>query len=285
MQRTGEIPAGAERLDAQGRMVLPGLMDLHIHGYQGEDASDGSFEGLKVMAQGVAKNGVTAFLPTTMTVSYDELRRAFAQIRRAMAGGRPGWARPSSARMPRARSSTRPGRARRPRTRPPGRHGLPEGIRRCDQAVHHRARGGGQHGLHSRMAKQPGVRISMGHTAATYDQAKAAIDAGVRHVTHLFNAQTGLHQRDPGVVGAALTDGRVTCELIADTFHDHKALFELVAKIEGRKPRAHHRQPARDGTGGRDLHAGRAGVHPSGHSVPSEGRHHRRKRAQAEPRD
>ena len=84
----GEIPARAERLDAQGRMVLPGLMDLHIHGYQGEDASDGSFEGLKVMAQGVAKNGVTAFLPTTMTVSYDELRRAFAQIRRAMAESR-----------------------------------------------------------------------------------------------------------------------------------------------------------------------------------------------------
>ena len=83
------------------------------------------------------------------------------------------------------------------------------------------------------MAKQPGVRISMGHTAATYDQAKAAIDAGVRHVTHLFNAQTGLHQRDPGVVGAALTDGRVTCELIADTFHVHRALFELVAKMKG----------------------------------------------------
>ncbi len=80
----GETPEGVETLDAKGNYVIPGLVDMHIHGYMGEDASDGSFEGLKTMARGVAKNGVTSFLPTTMTVSYDELRLAFSQIRRAM---------------------------------------------------------------------------------------------------------------------------------------------------------------------------------------------------------
>ncbi|MBQ8087967.1 MAG: amidohydrolase family protein, partial [Clostridia bacterium] len=75
--------------------------------------------------------------------------------------------------------------------------------------------------------------ISMGHTAANYAQAVAGIEAGVRHVTHLFNAQTGLLHRDPGVVGAALTDPRVSVELIADTFHVHKALFQLVAQMKG----------------------------------------------------
>ena len=79
----GEVPADAEILDAENHYVIPGLVDMHIHGYMGEDASDGSFEGLKTMARGVAKNGVTSFLPTTMTVSYDELRLAFSQIRRA----------------------------------------------------------------------------------------------------------------------------------------------------------------------------------------------------------
>ena len=83
------------------------------------------------------------------------------------------------------------------------------------------------------MARDTGMLISMGHTAANFDQARAGIEAGVRHVTHLFNAQTGLMHRDPGVVGAALLDRRVSCELIADTFHIHKGLFELVASIKG----------------------------------------------------
>ena len=76
--------------------------------------------------------------------------------------------------------------------------------------------------------------ISMGHTAANYAQAAAGIEAGVRHVTHLFNAQTPLMHRDPGVVGAALTDDRVSCELIADTFHVDRHLFPLVTRMKGK---------------------------------------------------
>ena len=75
--------------------------------------------------------------------------------------------------------------------------------------------------------------IAMGHTAADCDQATAAIEAGVRHVTHLFNAQTPLKQRAPGVVGAALTDDRVSCELIADTFHVDRRPFPACGAHEG----------------------------------------------------
>ena len=188
------------------------------------------------MAQGVAKNGVTAFLPTTMTVSYDDLRRAFTQIRRAMAESRKDdW---MGAAIVGANAegpfinAARKGAQAEEHVRPGDAAFLKEYadvIRLFTIAPEV----DGNMDCIREMAKQPGVRISMGHTAATYDQAKAAIDAGVRHVTHLFNAQTGLHQRDPGVVGAALTDGRVTCELIADTFHVHRALFELVAKMKG----------------------------------------------------
>ena len=80
-----EVPACAQVIDAEGGYVIPGLVDMHIHGYLGEDASDGSYDGIRIMAEGVAKNGVTSFLPPTMTVSYEELRAAFAQIRKAMA--------------------------------------------------------------------------------------------------------------------------------------------------------------------------------------------------------
>ena len=75
----------------------------------------------------------------------------------------------------------------------------------------------------------PEILVSMGHTSATFEQAQKAVRAGVRHVTHLFNAQTALMHRDPGVVGCALLESKLTAELIADTFHVNKALFKLVA--------------------------------------------------------
>ena len=231
-----QMPENAERIDAEGNYVIPGLVDMHIHGYLGEDASDGSFEGIRTMAEGVAKNGVTAFLPTTMTVSYAELRAAFAQIRRAKEeSAQDSWQGAqilgANAEGPfinpakkgaQAGENIRPGNAKfleeyldiiRVFTIAPEMDGNMDCIREMNGKT----------------------LISMGHTAATCDQATAAFDAGVRHVTHLFNAQTPLLHRDPGVVGAALTDDRVSTELIADTFHVDARLFKLVARMKGDK--------------------------------------------------
>ena len=228
------IPEGAEIIDAKNNVVIPGLLDMHIHGYLGEDASDGSFEGIRKMAEGLARNGVTGFLPTTMTVSYAELRAAFAQIRAAMqASSGPDWQGAQvlgvNAEGPfinpakkgaQAEENIRPGDAAflqeyldilRVFTIAPEMPGNMDCIRE--------------------MAGK--CLISMGHTAANYAQAAAGIEAGVRHVTHLFNAQTPLMHRDPGVVGAALTDDRVSCELIADTFHVDRHLFPLVTRMKG----------------------------------------------------
>ena len=228
------VPEGAEIIDAKNNVVIPGLLDMHIHGYLGEDASDGSFEGIRKMAEGLARNGVTGFLPTTMTVSYAELRAAFAQIRAAMqASSGPDWQGAQvlgvNAEGPfinpakkgaQAEENIRPGDAAflqeyldilRVFTIAPEMPGNMDCIRE--------------------MAGK--CLISMGHTAANYAQAAAGIEAGVRHVTHLFNAQTPLMHRDPGVVGAALTDDRVSCELIADTFHVDRHLFPLVTRMKG----------------------------------------------------
>ena len=229
------VPEGAEIIDAKNNVVIPGLLDMHIHGYLGEDASDGSFEGIRKMAEGLARNGVTGFLPTTMTVSYAELRAAFAQIRAAMqASSGPDWQGAQvlgvNAEGPfinpakkgaQAEENIRPGDAAflqeyldilRVFTIAPEMPGNMDCIRE--------------------MAGK--CLISMGHTAANYAQAAAGIEAGVRHVTHLFNAQTPLMHRDPGVVGAALTDDRVSCELIADTFHVDRHLFPLVTRMKGK---------------------------------------------------
>lgn len=232
----GETPEGVETLDAKGNYVIPGLVDMHIHGYMGEDASDGSFEGLKTMARGVAKNGVTSFLPTTMTVSYEELRQAFAQIRRAMEESRQdSW---DGAAIVGANAEgpfiniTKKGAQAGEHVRP----GDPAFLKEYGDVIRVftiAPEVEGNLDCIREMARDRSMLISMGHTAANFDQAQAGIEAGVRHVTHLFNAQTGLLHRDPGVVGAALLDSRVSCELIADTFHVHKALFQLVASLKG----------------------------------------------------
>ena len=228
-----DIPAGAEILDAGGKYVLPGLLDMHIHGYLGEDASDGSYEGLRAMAEGIVKNGVTGFLPTTMTVSEPALRAAFAQIRVAMwesagldwKGARilgvnaEGPFINPSRKGAQAKENIRPGEAEflleyldilRVFTIAPEMPGNMDCVR----------------------AMAGKTLISMGHTDAGFDAAEAAIEAGVRHVTHLFNAQTPLMHRDPGVVGAALSDARVSCELIADMFHVHPKLFDMLAQLK-----------------------------------------------------
>ena len=75
------LPEGCEVIDAAGGYVAPGLIDVHTHGYLGADASDGEISGLKIMAEGMAKNGVTGFYPTTMTLGYDRLDRAFDSVR------------------------------------------------------------------------------------------------------------------------------------------------------------------------------------------------------------
>ena len=231
-----EVPAGAQVIDAAGNLVIPGLIDMHIHGYLGEDASDGSFEGIRTMAEGVAKNGVTGFLPTTMTVSYDELRAAFAQIRRGVEeSAKPEWKGAQilgvNAEGPFINPSKKGAQAGE-HIRPGDADFLKENLDVIRVFTIAPEMPGNMDCIREMAGR---TLISMGHTAATYDQAAAAIEAGVGHVTHLFNAQTPLMHRDPGVVGAALTDDRVSCELIADTFHVSRHLFPLVSRMKGDK--------------------------------------------------
>ena len=229
------IPAGAEVIDAGGNYVSPGFVDIHIHGYMGEDASDGSAEGIKKMSQGILKNGVTGWLPTTMTVSKAELDKAFTVIGSLMEESK-SWDGAAilgvNAEGPFINPKKKGAQAEQHILKPDASFlkKYADIIKIATIAPEMDA----DFACIKELCKDTDIRVSMGHTDASFDIACEAIDNGVKHVTHLFNAQTALNHRNPGVVGAALTRD-VTTELICDTFHINKALFALVAKVKGDK--------------------------------------------------
>lgn len=225
--------AGDTVIDAGRRYISPGLIDIHIHGYRGDNASDGDAQGLLRMGEALLENGVTAFLPTTMTLPLPALRRAFAAIRQAQ--GQTGFAgaqalfchaegpfinplkkgaQAESAILPPDAALLAPDRdVIRLVTLAPEM----EGALSCIRAL-----------------RAAGMRVSIGHTCAGYETAREALRAGCDHFTHLFNAMPPLLHRDPGAVGAALS-GSAWCELIADTFHVHPGLFPLLRRAAGER--------------------------------------------------
>ena len=225
-----QIPPDCELIDAQGLLVSPGLIDLHIHGYLGEDTSDGSAEGIRTVAKGLLRNGVTTFLPTTMTIHWQELEQAFNVVRKLKeeslqpdfdgarilgvhAEGpfinpkRKGAQAAEAIIAPDAEKILAHKDIVRILTMAPEMPGGLDAIREITSASD--------------------IVVSIGHTDASFETAMEAIDAGASYVTHLFNAMSALNHRNPGVVGAALQSAVFT-ELIADTFHVHPGLFSFL---------------------------------------------------------
>ena len=221
---TEDIPADATIIDACGGYVMPGLIDLHIHGYGGVDVCDGEPAALRRMDAMLLKNGVTGWLATTMTTDEATLRHAFAACREVMAEdghallgvhaegpyinpAKTGAQNPAYAVAPNPAFIKEYADVIRLLTLAPETDGDFAAIRE--------------------LKRDTDVVLAMGHTDADYDTAIGAIEAGVTHATHLFNAMSPLHHREPGAVGAALT-ADVSCELIADNHHVHPALYDLV---------------------------------------------------------
>lgn len=230
------VPADAKIIDANGNYVAPGLVDIHIHGCFGEDTSDAKPEGVKKMAYGVAQNGVTAFLPTTMTVAKDEIIAALNSVRSL-----------------KEESKTWDGaeilgvHAEGPFINP-SKKGAQAAenilVPDADFIIEHSdiiklvtlaPEMDKDHQCIKKLAAESDVLVSMGHTDATFEEAMSAAKDGVNHATHLFNAMSALAHRNPGVVGAALASENVSVEVIADTFHINPGLYSIIAKVKGDK--------------------------------------------------
>jgi N-acetylglucosamine-6-phosphate deacetylase len=230
------LPADANVIDAQGNYVAPGLVDIHIHGYLGENTCDAKPEGIKKMAYGVAQNGVTAFLPTTMTVSKDEIVAALNAVRSLKEESKT-WDGAEiigvHAEGPFINPSKKGAQAEENILTPDADFI----IENADiiTSVTLAPEMDKDHRCIKKLAAESNVLISMGHTDAKFEEAMQAARDGVGHATHLFNAMSALAHRNPGVVGAALASNNVSVEVIADTFHINPGLYAIVAKVKGDK--------------------------------------------------
>ena len=236
-----EIPHGAQLVDFGDSVLAPGFLDIHIHGGGGHDVMESDEAGLPAVEQLLAGHGVTSYFPTTVTASVDRTLSALERLANAIEGA--------------LRNS-----AHAPRAQPLGIHLEGPFISHARRGVHppqdllpptlpmferfwQAGRG------HIRLmtiapelegareviaeASRRGVCVSLGHSDANLQSARAAVDAGARHATHAFNAMRPLDHREPGIIGEMLTDSRISADIIVDGIHVDPTLVELFLRMKG----------------------------------------------------
>ena len=220
-------------VDAGGRYLVPGFVDVHTHGAMNEDFSDGKPEGLPKMSRYYAQNGVTSFLATTMTLKEETLLPAMEAIRNFVRPADGAKCAGIHLEGPFLSYAKRGAQAA-------------ENLHAPDAGMFHRlnAASGGMVRLVTVAPEEPGAMdfirevsrvctVSLGHTTADYDTAAAAFEAGATHATHLFNGMPAFAHRAPGVVGAAF-DHNATAELICDGLHIHPSAIRVAKQLFGK---------------------------------------------------
>jgi len=233
------LPSGAAEISASSQTAIPGFIDVHIHGAGGHDVMEGTEQAMSAVASTLARHGTTSFVATTVTASPDDTCRGVEGI---------------------ARYITHQFAALQPKAEVLGVHYEGPFISKLRRGVHPaewiqlpsadllqrflRAAAGNARILTiapellgaapcMKAARDAGVVVAMGHTDATYEQARAGIAQGARHAVHVYNAMRPFSHRDSGVIGAVLTSPDVTAELIADGVHVEEAAMRILLQAKG----------------------------------------------------
>ncbi|MHC5217499.1 N-acetylglucosamine-6-phosphate deacetylase [Enterococcus sp. LJL128] len=229
---TKEQPLGTI-LDYSGSWIAPGLVDTHIHGFLGHDVMDNNFDGIREMSKGLLSCGVTSFLPTTLTAAVETLNEVTASIGehyQEVEGAKiqgiffegpfftaehKGAQNPSYFSNPNIEVFNHWQKLS---------HGLIRKIALAPELE-------GAVEFIQTVTKQ-GVTVALGHSAASYEQAQAAVLAGASVFVHTYNGMSGLSHREPGMVGGAMNTKETTAELICDGHHVHPAAAEVLITVK-----------------------------------------------------
>ncbi|MCE7785964.1 N-acetylglucosamine-6-phosphate deacetylase [Staphylococcus xylosus] len=234
----GEYQGDLTTIDVKGQHVLPGFIDIHMHGGYGEDAMDGSFEGLKHLSESLLSEGTTSFLATTMTQSDENIIKALKNIvdyqeqqdslnAASIVGIHLEGPFISEYKV----GAQNPAYVQRPSV---------EKVQQFQEIANNQIKvmtfapevEGADETL-STLHDQ--INFSIGHTVATFDEVNEAVAQGAKHVTHLYNAGTSFEHRNPGLSGAAWLNDDLSTESIVDGIHSHPASVKIAYKQKGNK--------------------------------------------------
>ncbi len=226
----GDVNASGEVFDLTGCTVLPGFIDMHIHGCAGADTGDATPEALEAMSALLVKRGVTSFCPTSMTLGFEELQKIFANVAENKDKVSGAYIHGINMEGPYI-SMAKKGAQNGAYVRNPDKDEfkkLYDGCGGCISVVDIAPECEGAEDFIKEV--QPYCPVSTAHTSADYDEAMKAVEWGVRHTTHLYNAMSGLTHRAPGVVGATFDGAQrygMRAELICDGFHIHPTALRI----------------------------------------------------------
>ena len=224
----GKPPDVSETLDAHGLTLMPGFIDVHVHGAVGHDTMDASIDGLGEMARFYARQGVTAFLATTWTDAPERILVAVQTVHQAKKTPLNG-AKLLGVHIEGPYLNLDYCGAQNPEYIRVADHDEMQALFELDviKLLSLAPEFEENHWLIQECVWR-GITVSVAHSGTTYQQALAAFHLGVSHATHTFNAMTGFHHREPGVAGAVMTTPHIYAELIADNIHVHPAAMKLL---------------------------------------------------------
>ena len=235
-----DLPRGAREINTHGRTVVPGFVDVHIHGAGGHDVMEGSRESLEIISATVAAHGTTSLVATTVTASEKETRDSVAGIAHFILSTSQYPTRELSAEIlgihfegpfiSPARRGVHPAKW----ILPPSLEVLAQLLKEASGTAQILTLAPEMPGALELIsaAREAGLVVSLGHTDATYEQAQAAIELGASHAAHVFNAMRPFSHRETGVIGAVLTSPKVSAELIADGVHVDEAAMRMLVELK-----------------------------------------------------
>jgi len=225
----------AEVIDLKGKKIVPGFIDIHIHGGVGHDTMDATYEALNAISIHLAKHGVTSFCPTTMTMDIPYILNALKNINETMKKKTAGAQILGAYVEGPFISKEHKGAQDEKYIIPPDKNLFDEFLEIAGGNIKVIALAPEKDpdGSFVEHVTKKGVKVSLGHTNATYEEMKNGVDHGATIAVHTYNGMKGLHHREPGALGEVFLDDRIYSEVISDFIHTHPASVKILIKIKG----------------------------------------------------